>query len=76
MLLQEGEICNSEILVIKGTVSIILMLHGVLRSDSSFSIYENKPSCVLRKPEDCESRLLTQKPKKSYFAKPRFERAF
>ncbi|MBB1192397.1 Crp/Fnr family transcriptional regulator [Flavobacterium sp. SOK18b] len=90
MLLQEGEICNFEIFVIKGCVrkyyidangfEVILQfaIENAWVSDSSFSIYENKPSRVfIETLEDCEFFVFNPETKEELFAKaPRFERAF
>lgn len=90
MLLQEGEICNFEIFVIKGCVrkyyidangfEVILQfaIENAWVSDSSFSIYESNPSRVfIETLEDCEFFVFSPDTKEELFATaPRFERAF
>lgn len=90
MLLQEGEICNFEIFVIKGCVrkyyidangfEVILQfaIENAWVSDSSFSIYESNPSRVfIETLEDCEFFVFSPDTKEELFATaPGFERAF
>ncbi|MDR6967711.1 CRP-like cAMP-binding protein [Flavobacterium arsenatis] len=90
IMLHEGEMCNFEAFVIKGCIrkyfidangfEVILQfgIENAWVSDTSFSIYEDKPSQVfIETMEDCEFFMFSPETKEALFEKaPRFERAF
>ncbi|WP_291087955.1 Crp/Fnr family transcriptional regulator [Flavobacterium sp. BFFFF1] len=90
IMLREGEKCNFEAFVVSGCIrkyfidangfEVILQfaIEDAWVSDTSFSIYEDKPSQLyIETLEDCEFLVFTPETKEMLFAKaPKFERAF
>jgi CRP-like cAMP-binding protein len=90
IMLHEGEMCNFEAFVVNGCVRkyyidpngfeviIQFAIEDAWVGDSSFSIYEDKPSKVfIETLEDCEFLMFNPETKEELFKRaPKFERAF